>query len=368
MMEKKHICVFLERWESGGIESVISNILLHADLSLFSADVVAGVIGESIFTDALRARGVNFISLSGKLRSRENYKSFKRLLSEKKYDVLHLNIFHGVAFKYARIAEKMGVPVRIAHAHGAGLRPSPLRPLKLLLHKVGRAIFASSVTSRLACSEAAGKFLYGSTEFTVVPNGADTDKFAYRPELRERARAALGVSGTLLGAVGRLSPEKNQSFAIDVLNEYLKADPTARLLITGEGDMKAALEEKAAALGISDSIIFLGASKCVEELVMAMDVMLFPSTAEGFGIVAIEAAVSALPVICSTGVPRCVAITERTVHLPLSEGAAAWATEAKRLVNTYPDRLDMTSEVHKAGYSAGAAANAVITYYGGGNE
>ncbi len=365
-MEKKRICVFLERWESGGIESVISNILLHADQSLVCADIVATVIGDSIFTDALRARGVNFIELTGKLRSRRNYKELASLLKRERYDALHLNIFHGAAFEYAHVAKKHGVPSIIAHAHGAGLRPSPLRPFKLLLHRIGRALFSGAVTARLACSEAAGRFLYGErADFTVVPNGVNTDKFACRPERREAARAALGVDGVLLGTVGRLSPEKNQSFAIDVLLEYLKLDPSARLLITGEGETEAALKEKAHELGISDSVIFLGTSKSVEDLMLAMDVMLFPSTAEGFGIVAVEAAVSALPVICSTGVPKCVAITERTVHIPLSDGAAAWARCAKELCEKYPDRRDMSDEVSRAGYSADAAARAVLSYYGG---
>ena len=238
--------------------------------------------------------------------------------------------------------------------------------MKLLVHRIGRAAFGSSVTSRLACSEAAGRFLYGeNADFAVIPNGVDTDKFAYSSEKREKARAALGVNSTLLGTVGRLSPEKNQSFALDVYAEYLKLDPTARLLITGEGETEAALKEKAQALGVAGSVIFLGASKCVEDLMLAMDVMLFPSTAEGFGIVAVEAAVSALPVICSTGVPRCVAVTERTVHLSLSDGSVAWACKAKELAEKYPDRTDMSEEIDRAGYSAGATASAVLAYYGG---
>ena len=132
--------------------------------------------------------------------------------------------------------------------------------------------------------------------------------------------------------------------------------------------MKPAREERISALGISDRVIMLGVSRSVEELMLAMDLMLFPSTAEGFGIVAIEAATSGLPVICSTGVPTCVAVNSRTVHLPLSAGAAAWAEEAERLVAAYPDRCDMSEDVRRAGYSADAAANAVLSYYRGEND
>lgn len=366
-MKNKRICVFLERWESGGIESVIASTLARRPSDV-EVDVVAEMMSESIFTERLAASGVGFIELSGTLRSRKNYSMFKRLLEEKKYDALHLNIFHGVAMKYAKIAKELGVPVRVAHAHGAGLRNSLTKPLKLALHRMARTVYGNTLTGRLACSEAAGRFLFGNADFTVIGNGVDTDKFRYSEKKRNEVREALGINGVLLGTVGRLSPEKNQIFAVEVLAEYKKIRPDARLLITGEGETRDMLASRAMELGVYGDTIFLGASREVEGLMLAMDLMLFPSTVEGFGIVAVEAATSALPVICSTGVPECVAINERTVHLPLEAGAEAWAREAERLITKYPDRRDMTEDVRRRGFCAEESAARILGYLGVADE
>ncbi len=367
-MKKKRICVFLERWESGGIESVISGLLLHLDADLYEADIVAESVGDSVFTERLSERGIGIIELSGRLRSGRNYSLFEKLIREREYDILHLNVFHGVALKYARIAERAGIKVRIAHAHGAGLRPSATRWMKLLLHRAARRGYASALTARLACSADAGKFLFGTAPFKVIGNGVDTDKFSFNPEVRSSARERLGVSGALLGVVGRLSTEKNQEFAIRVFSEFHKRHATARLVITGEGDTAEALRRLADELGLSDSVIFLGAQRQVEQLMLAIDLLLFPSISEGFGIVAVEAAVSGLPVLASTGVPECVAVNERTVRLPLDAGAAAWADKAEELLSKYSERGDMSADVVAAGYAASDTAAAIMKYYDGGED
>ena len=126
-MGKTKICCFTELWESGGIEAFIFNTLSAGDLAQFEIHIVSARLGESIFTEPLKKMGVKFVELSGNPRSTKNSRLWKKLLAREKYDAVHLHIFHAAALKYARCAERSGVPVRIAHAHGAGLRKSLLR-------------------------------------------------------------------------------------------------------------------------------------------------------------------------------------------------------------------------------------------------
>lgn len=354
----KRVCLLCETWESGGIESFLHNVLLHMDLTGLEVDIVAARMGESVFTPALKERGVGFYQLSGKLRSLRNGYTFAELLEENRYDVVHLNIFQGLALHYGRLAEKHGVPVRIAHCHVAGLRNSPGVALKLRLHELGKRLWGGCATTRLACSQRAAEFLFPKGKsYEWVPNGIDVPRFRFREQGRESMRQELGL-GTdtlLLGTVGRLSEEKNQIFLLDVLREVKTEAPNAVLLLVGRGKQEERLRRRAEELGVTDSVIFYGESLRIPELLWAMDVFLFPSLAEGLGIAAVEAQAAGLPVVCSERIPREALVTGRVTQLELSAGAKAWAEAIKETKDT-AERMTAVDEVSAAGYDVEAVA------------
>ena len=93
------------------------------DISHMEVDLVAAELKESVFSQYLRDRGVHFRELSGSQRRlTENYRLFHKLLSERQYDVVHLNIFHGMSLYYVHLAKRAGIPTRIAHSHNTDLR------------------------------------------------------------------------------------------------------------------------------------------------------------------------------------------------------------------------------------------------------
>ena len=143
-MKKRRICCFCERWASGGIESFLHALALRLPMDRLEIDIVAVRMEESLFTAAMEQRGVCFRELSGSLSQLgKNYRMFRRILRERQYDVVHLNLFQGLSLYYALIARQEGVPVRIAHSHNSDLRRSPTRALKLLLHRWGIPYFVS---------------------------------------------------------------------------------------------------------------------------------------------------------------------------------------------------------------------------------
>ena len=328
---KRKVCCFLEKIELGGIESFLTEVLLHCDLKDLQIEIVAAKIWENPYTDILKSIGVKFTELSGRLRSPKNFSLFKNLLSENKYDVIHFNIFHGLAFKYVRIAESAGVPVRIVHAHGAGLRQSKTRFLKLILHRICRFIYSKAPTHRLACSNTAARFLFGKAPATVIRNGIRTENFRFSSEARSEMRDRLGLDEeTLLCHIGRMSEEKNQWFAIDVFNEYRKIDPNSHLALAGDGPMRELYEKYAEDLGIKESVTFLGNVKNTNELLSAADFFIFPSIVEGLGIAAVEAQASGLYALCSDSLPPEAKITDRFLSLPITE-PEVWAQELEKL-------------------------------------
>lgn len=354
----KRVCVFCESWESGGIEAFLTNVISRMDLTGLKIDIVCAKLGRSVFTAPLKERGVGFCQLSGKLRTPENGKRFTELLRENRYDVVYLNIFQGLALYYGRLAQKQGVPVRIAHCHGAGLRNSPGKGLKLKLHELGKRLWSGCATARLACSQQAAEFLFPAGEsYEWIPNGIDIARFRFRPEGREAMRQELGIeAGTLLlGTVGRLSEEKNQSFLLDAFREVKAKAPNAVLLLVGGGRLEGELRRKTEGSGIADSVIFYGESQQVPELLWAMDAFLFPSLTEGLGIACVEAQAAGLPVICSEHIPREALVTESVTRLSLSAGAGAWA-EAALNGKASEDRTAAAEAVSAAGYDVAAVA------------
>jgi glycosyltransferase involved in cell wall biosynthesis len=98
----------------------------------------------------------------------------------------------------------------------------------------------------------------------VVKNAIDTDVYYPRPDVREEMRKQFGFDGLVLGHTARLSQEKNQKFLLQVMAEVVRRDPKAKLLLVGEGELRAELEAQTAQLGLEDMLAHL-----VEQLELA---------------------------------------------------------------------------------------------------
>lgn len=330
MSEKRKICIYCETWESGGIESFLHNVLCHMDLSDLEVDIVVACLRPSIFTESLEKLGVQFIELSGNPRKIfENRRKIKRLLREKRYDVLHLNAFQGLQLSLLRAAKRAGIPVRIAHSHNTALRQSATRWLKMPVHRLSSMLFSDSATDLWACSSDAASFMFPrhvlqKKSWQFIPNGIDLERFRFDAQQRGEVRRELGVSDCfVIGSVGRLCYQKNQAFLLDVFAALMKQRPNSRLLLVGEGEDRQQLEEKAAKLGIADSVIFYGVTDHVERLLWAMDAFAFPSRFEGLSIAAVEAQAAGLPVLCSEHIPSETLLTPQAIRVPLSN-MASW--------------------------------------------
>lgn len=368
-MKPVRVCCFCERWESGGIESFLCNVLLHMDLSAIEVDIVTAQLRGSVFTESLKARGVRFCELSGQQnRVPENHRLFRKLLAERQYDVVHLHIFHGLSLWYGCLAKQAGVPVRIAHSHNTALRKSKTRPLKRLVHHISRKLFTHCATDLWACSRSAAEFMFPRRElerrsFRFIPNGIDTDRFRFDAEVREKVRKDLGVQDRhVIGNIGRLCYQKNQSFLLDVFSEVLRRRPESVLLLVGEGPDRPALEEKARRLEIAGNVIFYGTSDRVERLLWAMDVFVMPSRFEGLPVTAVEAQASGLSCLFSDAITEESRAGSNSRFVPLSAPAAEWASAILQ-VGSCGDRTVSISEVQEAGFDAANVARRIEQFY-----
>lgn len=351
----KRICCFCETWESGGIESVLTNLLLHMDRSELEIDIVAVCLKESIFTERLQAAGIRFYELSGSLYFLlKNYSMFKELTKERHYDVLHLNAFQSLSFFYLLLAKQCGIPKRIAHSHNTALRKSTGQFLKLWIHKLSRFLLTGYATDLWACSGEAARFLFSSRVlkrqgYSFIPNGIDVERFRFNPEVREQVRKELGCEGKLvIGNVGRLCYQKNQEFLLDIFAEVHARKPNSALLLIGDGEDRRMLEEKANYLGIQNAVIFYGTCQKVERLYWAMDVFVFPSRFEGLPIVTIEAQTAGLTVVSTDTVMQEASVTDSVLKMPLSDKSETWANTIFK--GKTIERVSAAKKVKNAGF------------------
>lgn len=135
---------------------------------------------------------------------------------------------------------------------------------------------------------------------TVVPNGIDTTQFRPDAAQRQRTRAELGLHANtrLLINVGRLVKEKAQGPLIDAFS-LVKPGLDARLLIVGEGPLRAALEQRIRNHQLTEHIHLLGARQDVPALLNAADLFVLSSDIEGMPLAVGEALACELPVVAT---------------------------------------------------------------------
>jgi glycosyltransferase involved in cell wall biosynthesis len=127
-------------------------------------------------------------------------------------------------------------------------------------------------------------------------------------------------------SVGRLETEKNPLLLADVLAGLRSRDPRWRLVVVGEGPLRAELEERLAALGVADAASLLGyvpVDAGLHDLYRSADLFLHVSWTEGLPQVLFEAFAARLPIVATAvgGVPD--AAGDAALLVPPGDAAAA---------------------------------------------
>ena len=314
----------VQRMEAGGTQAFLMNLYRNIDRSKIQFDFLVEYEEKEFYDNEI-------ISLGGKIyytnfRKTLNVIKFKKTLSNilkehPEYKIVHI---HATAIGKicTDVAKKCGVKTIIAHTHNnSAVKDWKYYP-KILLRK----LYTNGPTDFFACSEDAGRYTFKNKKFTVVYNAIDIDKFLFKQEIREEFRKELNIEDKfVIGNIGRLHEQKNQSFLIDVFYEIQKKKDNAILLIVGKGPLENELKEKVSNLGINNKVYFLGNRKDIDRIYQGIDVFALPSLFEGLGIVAIEAQVSGLPVIASTGVAKEANITSNIQNIDLKDSIDIWA-------------------------------------------
>lgn len=336
----------------GGTESFVMNQYRRIDKTLVQFDFL-NVYNEKIACqDEIEEMGgkIYYLSMARHNGLKAYYENLDNFFKEnaRNFDGIHCNFQSLINIDALKYAKKYNIPVRIAHAHNAGYGTEPNILQKLIIKKNFWEV-KKSATHYFACSTLAANWMFGR-DATVINNAIDAKKFRFNEETRARIRKELEIEDNfVLMCVGRLDPQKNPIFMLEVFKELLKIKPEARLISIGDGVLKDEMLAKINELGISGNVLMLGNRSDVNELLQAADVFFLPSRFEGLGIVFVEAQAAGLPCFTSAKVvPSDVNVTGLVMFIDLESPQEEWAEKiAAADIN---NRRDTVGEIEKAGY------------------
>jgi len=313
----------------GGVESVVFNYYTFIQKSKFQFDFFIHDNSPYEIPDEIQKLGCAVYKIPSYKHIFSYIKVLQYLFRKNNYTIMHshistMSVFSLLAAKLAKI------PVRINHSHvtaGKGKGELVRNVMKYTLRLFSK-IFP---THLFACSEYAGKWMFGNGAFrkgkiTIVNNAINLSKFTFNNTIRNRTRNNLCLSNQfVIGNVGRFVPQKNHDFLIDVFYEIYKKDSNCILLLVGDGTLKAQVEARVKRLNLQNNVLFVGVRDDVHELYQVMDVFVLPSLYEGLPVVLVETQAAGLPAVVSDKVTTEIKCTELVDFVALHESADKWA-------------------------------------------
>ncbi len=290
----------------GGVEMLLLNLFRHFDPAVVRPRLVCLREAGPLAGD-FRAAGfeVETLDRAGRFDRRTLPRLVASLRADRT-DAVLVPHHHRASLALGRLAAKLArVPVNLVAAHdmdlaSAGGRVLPPWAVRTLGVSDALVLLTPSQGEYLRSQEGVGARPWEAVREVVIPNGIVLPE-PPGPAERAHARAALGAAAddVVVGVVGRLTPQKAHRVLFEAVASCLPGAPSLRLVVIGDGELRAELENAAGQLGIGDRTTFLGTRRDVAQLLPGLDVSCLSSVHEGVPIALMEAMAAGLPIVAS---------------------------------------------------------------------
>lgn len=305
---KTHIAHLVYQFSTGGLENVVTQLINELPHDRFCHSLIAVSEVDPLYLPRITRKDVNVCALhKGPGQPFKLYPRMRALLRELQPDVLHsCNL---AALDFVPAATWAGVPRRVHAEHGWSADDAGGTNRK---RQWVRRLYRLWVSEYVAVSQEISHYLHQrvgvpAERIHLIPNGIDLVRF--RPATADdRQQVPPGFPFNpnrhrVVGTVGRMEPVKNHRLLLDALALALKQTPAAmeslRLVMVGDGPLRAAVQQQIQALGLQDHVWLAGNRSDIPELLRAMDMFVLCSQAEGTSCALQEAMASGLDVIAT---------------------------------------------------------------------
>lgn len=314
MLQRIRIVHVVYSFSIGGLENVIVQLINRLPADRYE-HVIISMTTISDFRNRVTQPGVQYIALNKPPgHAVALYPKIYSLLRKLQPAVIHTCSLAGL--EIMPIACLACVPFRVHAEHGWDMRDpgGTNRRLRFI-----RRLYRPFVHHYVAVSQ--DIFDYQKREIgipakrlSLIPNGVDSDRFSPSNGVRMFAQGYpfQAEDQWIVGTIGRLQPVKNQVALarafIRLLQKYPGATARARLVIVGDGGLRAEIEQT---LAQGDALKYAwlpGARDDIPEVLLMLDCFVLPSHAEGTSCTLQEAMACGLPVIATAvgGTPKLV--------------------------------------------------------------
>jgi glycosyltransferase involved in cell wall biosynthesis len=279
------------------------------------------------------------------------------VVGQVKPDVVHTVAFYPT-LTIGRIVRSL-FPVALVHTE-QGLITDVLRGNVPVLDRYGgllrlvarwsfsRADYVTCVSNTVA--ERVQQYYPCPNRMGIIPNGVDARIFQPLAN-RDEVRRELGLpEGFVFISASRLVEKNGIDTLVRAASELAGGSTPFTILIAGDGEMRPALEQLIAELGLDNVVRLVGTIPHAElpRWLAACDAFVRPSVSEGFGIAFVEAMACGLPLL-TTPVVSQMNIFEEGVHGLVSPvgDAALLADRMIQLMNDEVVRTIMSTEARR---------------------
>jgi glycosyltransferase involved in cell wall biosynthesis len=234
-------------------------------------------------------------------------RAFAQLLeSLEPLQVIHCHN-HFASALHLSIAARMGVPIRISQSHADFRRSNS--GVRQVYAAICRRLLRGAANVKLAVGKGAALDLFGEEASTarILPCGSSFEALLGTNRKADDSRFTLVH-------VGRLAPEKNHEFLLQLLLVMRKREPRARLWLVGDGPQRPLLEARVQELELGEAVQFWGNQRDLASIFAAADAFVFPSHAEGLGLAALEAQAAGVPCWVAAHLPEELNLIPELVH------------------------------------------------------
>lgn len=231
------------------------------------------------FIERFTSRGIKStcIDWSGSATDPLGAARYASLLLSGKFDLIHQHTGGRFLTQMSRTVASARI---VRHVHGRAFEDTGEVPASVSLPPNDATIANSRITADI-CSD---------PNAVVIYPGVDLNE--YRP-------ASTASERRIVGTACRLEPVKAISTLIEAMTLVANDHPSVHLEIAGEGSLRNSLEQDVGRLGIAGNVSFLGWREDLPSVLRSWSIFVLPSLDEGFGVAALEAMASGLPVVAS---------------------------------------------------------------------